>query len=246
MSVYPDQSRTQQGWPAQPPRRRRRRHRGWIGLLVTLVVLAVLAVVADQVARVYAQNTIAGKIQSSAGMSARPSVSIQGFPFLTQVAAHDIRVIDLSASNVPAGRFDITSIKATATGVHLSSGFSSATISQINGNALITFASLEKALGVQGVATISADPADGPSALKLSAGAIGSITGQVRVTGPDRITLQMGSLSGLASLLGGAVPLQTQTIEIPKLPAGLEVRSVSVTGQGIVATASAQDTTLSQ
>ena len=56
----------------------------------------------------------------------------------------------------------------------------------------------------------------------------------------------MGSLSGLASLLNGVLPLQTQTIQIPTLPMGLVVRSVSVTSQGIVATASAQNTTLTQ
>jgi len=255
VNVYPNQPRSQEGWPAQPPeysarpgrsQRRRRRGRQWITLLVTLAVLAVLAVAGDQVARVYAQNMIASKIQSSSGISVKPSVTIQGFPFLTQVAEHDIRVIDLSADNVQAGKVDITSIKATATGVHLNSGFSSATINQINGTALITFASLANALGVQGVATISADPADGPNAVKLSAGVVGTVTGKVEVTGPNRITVQMGSLSGLASLLGGTVPVQTETIQVPKLPAGLMVRSVSVTDQGIVVTASAQNTTLSQ
>jgi LmeA-like phospholipid-binding len=276
VDVYPNQPRSQGGWPAQPPqysdrpgddearsgsepfgsgtqRReagpllpRRRRGRGWIRLLIVLVVLAVLFVIADQVAKAYAQNTIAGKVQSSSGMSAKPSVTIEGFPFLTQVAAHDVGVIDLSANNVPAGKFDITSVRAKATGVHLNSSFSGATIDQINGTALISFASLEQGLGVQGVATISADPADGPNAVKLSAGVLGSVTGKVEQTAPNEVTIQMGSLSGLASLLNGAVPVQTQTIQIPKLPMGLVVRSVSATSQGIVATASAQHTTLTQ
>ena len=51
-----------------------------------------------------------------------------------------------------AGKFDISSVKAKATGVHLNSSFSGATIDQINGTALITFASLEQGLGIQGVA----------------------------------------------------------------------------------------------
>jgi cytoskeletal protein RodZ len=166
VDVYPNQPRSQGGWPDQPPQYseqpgndearsgpgqhqgarplppRRRRRRGWIGLLIVLVVLAVLFVIGDQVAKAYAQNTIASKIQSSSGMSSKPSVSIEGFPFLTQVAAHDVRVIDISANNVQAGKFDISSVKAKATGVHLNSSFSGATIDQINGTALITFASL--------------------------------------------------------------------------------------------------------
>jgi LmeA-like phospholipid-binding len=253
VDVYPNQSRSQDEWPAQPPEYRegrsrrppRRRRRRWIGLLITLVVIVVLLAVGDQVARAYAQNTIAGKIQSSSGMSVKPSVTIQGWPFLTQVAEHDLRVVDISASNVPAGKITITSIHATATGVHLNSGFTSATVNQINGTALITFASVESAVGVSGVATIGADPAAGPNAVKLSAGPI-SATGYVKVSGPNAVTVTMGSLSGLGSLLGGAVPDQTQTIQIPKLPAGLVVRSVSVTSQGIVGTASAQNTTLAQ
>jgi DUF2993 family protein len=277
VDVYPNQPRSQGGWPDQPPQYsgrpgddearsgsepygygapgtsqgvrplpRRRRRRGWIALLIVLVVLAVLFVIGDQMAKAYAQNTIASKIESSSGMSAKPSVSIEGFPFLTQVAAHDVGVIDISATNVPAGKFDISSVKAKATGVHLNSSFSGATVDQINGTALITFASLEQGLGLQGVASITADPADGPNAVKLSAGAIGSVTGKVELTAPNEVTVQMGSLSGLASLLNGVLPLQTQTIQIPKLPMGLVVRSVSVTSQGIVATASAQHTTLTQ
>jgi len=259
VSVYPNQPRSQEGWPDQPsqysesPRAsrygrppRRRRRRGWIALLVTLIVLAVLFFVGDNVARSYAQNMIASRIQTSDGLAQKPSVTIQGFPFLTQLAARDLKVVDVSASNVQAGKVDITSIKATATGVHLNSGFSSATVDNINGTAFISFASVEQALGVQGVATITADPAAGPDAVKLSAGAIGSITGKVEVTGPNKVQIQMGSLTGLAALLGGVAPIPTQTIQIPKLPAGLVVRSVSVTSQGVVATASAQNTTLSQ
>jgi hypothetical protein len=270
VDVYPNEPRSQGGWPDQPPQyserlsddelrsglgqpegaralpRRRRRGRGWIALLIVLVVLAVLFVIGDQVAKAYAQNTIASKIESSSGMSSKPSVTIEGFPFLTQVARHDVGVIDVSANNVPAGKFDISSVKAKATGVHLNSSFSGATIDQINGTALITFASLEQGLGVQGVATITADPAGGPNAVKLSAGVIGSVTGKVELTSPNEVTIQMGSLSGLASLLNGAVPVQTQTIQIPKLPMGLVLQNVSVTNQGIVGTASAQNTTLTQ
>jgi hypothetical protein len=264
VSDFPTEPRRQPpaGWPSQPPqysqgpeygnrpvlpaRRRRRRGCGLIALLTSLVVLVVLAVVADFAFKAYAQNQIATQVQQAANMTGKPSVTIEGFPFLTQVARHDLKAIDISASNVPAGKFTITSVNARATGVHPNSSFNGATIDHINGSALISFTSLENALGLQGVATISADPANGPNAVKVDAGIIGSVKGKVELTGPNTLTLQLGSLSGLASLLGGAVPLQTQTITIPKLPAGLTVKSVTVTSQGIVATASADHTTLSQ
>jgi hypothetical protein len=231
-------------------RRRRRRHRGWIGLIVTLIVLAVLFAVGDQVARVYAQNQIADQIETS-GLNTKPSVHIEGWPFLTQVAAHDLKQIDISASNVQAGKFTITSIQAVATGVHPNSSFSGATINQINGTATISYSSLENdlgnAIGIPGlsIASITPDPADGPDAVNVNAG-IASVTAKVVQTSPQQITIEFGQVSGLASLLGGAGSIPNQVINIPTLPAGLVVRSVAVTSQGIVATASATNTTLTQ
>jgi LmeA-like phospholipid-binding len=269
VSEYPNQPRSQTGWPAQPPqytgyeqdryeprdgdprllagpargpRRRRRRGRGWIALLITLIVLAVLFVVGDQVAKAYAQNMIASKIQSSAALASKPSVGIEGFPFLTQLAARDIRTVNITANNVQENKLDITSIKATATGVHINSGFNSATIDHISGTAFISFASLESAAGAQG-ATITADPSAGPNTVNVSFGPL-STTAQIVQTGPSQITVKMGSLGGIAAALIGSLP--NYTIDIPKLPAGLQVQGVTVVSQGIDVNASAQNTTLSQ
>jgi hypothetical protein len=273
VSEYPNQPRSRGGWPAQPPQhtaspdgyppedllrgpgprpqagpgrgpapRRRRRGRGWIVLAVALAVLAVLFVIADQVAKAYAQNMIASKIQSSAGLSSKPSVTIEGFPFLTQLAARDLRTVDISASNVQENKLDITSIKATATGVHINSGFSSATVDHISGTAFISFASLESAAGVQG-ATITADPSAGPNAVNVGVGPF-TATGQVTQTSPSQITVKMDSLGGIASSLIGSLP--DYVIQVPKLPAGLQVRGVRVVSQGIDINASARSTALSQ
>jgi hypothetical protein len=255
VSDYRNQPLPQGGWPSQPPdapppasravRPRRRRRRG-VWLLAALVVIVVLLVVADFGAKAYAENTIAGRIDSS-GLGTKPSVTIEGFPFLTQNASHDVKTIDISASGAKAGKvpFNLT---AKATGVHLNSSFNSATIDQINGNATFTYASLETLLPVPGI-TLAADPADGPDAMKLST-PVGDATGKIQLTGTNTVTLQLGSLSGLgglASLLGGGTTLaQSYTIDIPKLPAGLAVKSVAVTSQGIVATAAGHNTTLTQ
>ena len=253
--MYPNQPRQQDGWPAQPPQyterpsvqpghlpRRRRRGRGWIVALGLLAVLVVLLVIADQVAKAYAQNAIATKLQSSSGLSAKPSVAIEGFPFLTQVAAHDIGAIDLSASDVQAGKLDISSVKAKATGVHLNSSFNNATIDQITGTALISFDALANATGAQGV-TITADPAGGPNTVKVSVGPL-TATAQITQTGSSQITVRMESLNGIAGSIFGSLP--DYAIQVPKLPAGLQVRGVSVTDQGIIIDVSAQNTSLSQ
>ena len=235
--MYPNQPRQQDGWPAQPPQhterpsvqagqlpRRRRRGRGWIVALGLLAVLVVLLVIADQVAKAYAQNMIASKLQSSSGLSAKPSVTIEGFPFLTQVAAHNIGAIDLSASDVQAGKLDISSVKARATGVHLNSSFNSATTDQITGTALIRFDALASATGAQGV-TITADPAGGPNAVKVS---VGPLTATAFV-----------SFSDLADAGGGGGPAISMSAAGPdrvKITAGIgplsdtEVAKISQTG----------------
>ena len=73
----------------------------------------------------------------------------------------------------------------------------------------------------------------------------GSLTGTVKLANPNQIVVHLGSGTGFAALFSG-LSGNAITIQIPKLPAGLVVRSVSVTSQGIVATASASNTTLTQ
>jgi len=236
---------THQQQPGQPRARRRRKR--WPIVLTVVVVLILAALgIGDQVAKAVAQNVIAQKIQSS-GLSAKPSVSIEGWPFLTQLAAKDIKVIDISGNNETASgskvEFDFT---AKATGVHLSSLSSdaSATVDQINGQATLPFSSVASLLPVSGV-TLSPDPSKGPDAVQADLGIAGSVTGTVKLSGTSEIVVALNGATGLASILGSASG-ESYTIDIPKLPAGLVVKSVSVNSQGIVATASASNTTLSQ
>jgi len=236
--------------PYGPPRRRRRRRRGWIALLVVVVVILAILGIGDQVARSYAENRIAEQIQSS-GLNTKPSVSIAGWPFLTQVAAHDIKTINISANNVTTtgGKLPVN-FTATATGVHPDSSFNSATIDHISGQATITYQALDtylaNAIGIQALSSISfsPDPSAGPNVVKADAG-IGSVDATVVKTGANQITIKFGSLSGLASLLGsGSIP--DQIIDIPQLPAGLVVGQPDVNSQGIVIPASASNTTLTE
>jgi hypothetical protein len=257
------QPRTQDGWPAQPtargygedygamaqrqrPVRRRRRRHPLIALTVVVVVILVILGVADQIAKVYAQNRVAAQIQQQSGLSAKPSVTIEGWPFLTQVAAHDLKTVDISASNVTADSgklpFDIT---AKATGVHLNSAFTGATVDHITGQAVLPFSSVATLIPGGETATVTADPADGPDAVKVDLGVAGSVTGTVKQASQSKIAITLKSASGLASLFG-QLSGNAITITIPQLPAGLVVKSVSVTSQGIVATASASNTTLTE
>jgi hypothetical protein len=235
-----------------PPPGRRRRRRGGRALIIVIVLLLILVGVGDQIAKSVTQNQIAQKIQTSAGLSAKPSVNIEGWPFLTQLAAKDFKTMDLNASNVTTtGGALPFSVTAKATGVHFSSlsTSASATVDHISGSVTITFQSLDaylaKTSGIQGLASIGPDPSAGPNAIILDAG-IASLTATVTKTSANKITVKFGALSGgLGALLGGTTP-PDQVITIPKLPAGLVVGNPTVTPQGVVIPASASNTTLSQ
>ncbi len=197
-------------------------------------------------AKAFAENAIASKIDSS-GLGTKPSVDIEGFPFLTQVASRDLSQIDINASNFTVKQVVISSLHATATGVRPNASFNGATISKINGTVVVSFATVTNLIPIPGL-TVSADPADGPDAIKFNS-SLGGATGKIEQISPNVIKVDVGNLTGLAglaSLIGGSTIASSYTFAIPKLPAGLVVRSINVTSQGIVATASAQNTTLSQ
>jgi hypothetical protein len=209
---------------------------------VLLILAAAAFVIGDRVARSYTQDKIAQQIQTQTTLATKPSVTIEGFPFLTQLAAHDLRMVDISARNVHEGKVDISVISATARGVHLNSSFSGATVDQVIGTALITFAALEAAAGTRGI-TLAADQAGGPDSLQATAGPL-TAKAKVTLTSPNQVTVKMESLGGILGSLIGRLP--GYVITIPPLPAGLKVNSVSVTSQGFVLTAAARNTTLSQ
>jgi hypothetical protein len=259
------QRRAQGGWPAQPPAggygpddgpgydqgygpttrppRSRRRRRPLIALTITLVVLLVIAGVADQVAKAYAQNRIARQIEQS-GLNAKPSVTIEGWPFLTQIRSRELKTVDISANNVTADSGKLPfSFTAKATGVHINSAFNGATVDHINGQAVVPFSSVASLFPVP--VTLSADPADGPDAVKADGGIAGTVTGTVKQVSPSKVAITLHSASGLGAVFS-QMSSSAITITIPQLPAGLTVKSVSVTSRGIVATASASNTTLTE
>ena len=221
----------------------RRRHRGLTITAIVVVVLAILLVAADRVAAGIAENQVASQIKS-AGFPVKPKVTIEGFPFLTQLAARDFHQMDIAASNVTEGPLDIASVNATMHGVHINSGFNGATVDQINGTALITFAGLSRAGGIGDGITLS-NGGNGDVKATIDLGFVsGTALAQVTRTGPHQIGVRVVSAGGLPlSVLG---PLQDFTVNLPNLPAGMTIQSVSVTGQGLLVTIAGTHTTFSQ
>lgn len=120
-------------------------------LVIVAVILGGLFVVADRVAVGFAEDEAAEQLKTSEGLATTPDVSINGFPFLTQVASGELDDVEVGIENYEAstGNADesirIADLKANMRGVVFSSDYSSATATSATGTATIAYDELLKA-----------------------------------------------------------------------------------------------------
>jgi hypothetical protein len=208
--------------------KRRSRGRKW---LVWIVVIVVVLVGLDFGAKALAESKIASQIQSN-GFPAKPSVSIAGFPFLTQAAARDIHQITISSSNIKKGPVTITSLNVVADNVKVNSSFNGGTTGPVHGTVLISLGALGNTLsqagplagflGSGGLKVVSVGNTEVKGSLNLVGGLVSwSATWKVVAAGPDEIELQLVSSHGLPSRLASSA----QNIKLPlkSLPLGLKM-----------------------
>jgi LmeA-like phospholipid-binding len=213
--------------------------RRWIFRIIAVVVILV---VLDFAARLVAENVMATKIQQQ-GLQHKPNVSIDGFPFLTQVAGRDFQQVGLSDVDQTAGKLTITSLDATARNIRLNTySFSSGTIGSLSGTALISFSSLASTLTAQvgplasvlngtGLNLTDAGHNDVRASLNVLV-VSGSATWHVSLLPGNVLNIRLAGSSGLPGSLLGAI--QDINVTIPKLPLGLRIDSVQVTQAGVV------------
>ena len=212
-------------------------------VLFALIVVLILLTIVDRVALAVAENQIANQAQAN-GLQVKPSVTIEGFPFLTQLIARDFHKVNISANNVPAGPVNITNIKATLTGVHLNSSYNSATVDHLTATAFVSFSDLAGAAGGGPAISMSAD---GPDRVKITAG-IGPLSdtevAKISQTGPNQISIQVQNgnspVSGLLNSFGSF------SFSIPRLPASVHITGFAVTPQGLTLAAAADHAVLTK
>jgi hypothetical protein len=212
--------------------------------LVALVILVIVLVVIDRAGLFIAERQIATRVQSSYKLAARPGVSIQGFPFLTQVASGSYHQINISVASYDNSGVQLHDINAQFTDVHASLSLllgqdsGSVTAAHATGTAMIPFSQVQQRLP-KGI-TIGPD---GSSSLTVAGTtAYGVIKGTARlgVSGaritvtPERLTV--GGFNASA-LLGRF----TFTIPIGELPLNLTVSGVHVSSGGLVVEATGQN-----
>ena len=215
-------------------------------MILVIVLLAILGLLfgLDRAAAAITADRIAAKLQTQ-GFPVEPTVTVEGFPFLTQLISRHLDGVQVIAPEFPVGSVT-ASIDVHATDITLDSGYQSGTIAQINGTGLITYASLVKLPGLANVPGLKISGAE-PHMVKLSANLAilaASALARVNLASPREIALSLVSASGVpAALLD---PIRHLIVQIPALPLGLTVQSVTVSPQGVVIRVSGSNVSFGQ
>ncbi|MBD0425021.1 DUF2993 domain-containing protein [Streptomyces sp. TRM S81-3] len=119
-------------------------------LLIVVVVLCGLFVVADRIAAGFAEDEAADRLRTSENLASTPDVSVNGFPFLTQLAAGElddveVGIDDYEATGGDGEKIRLDRIEAHLKGVEFSGDFGSATAATATGTATVGYDELMKA-----------------------------------------------------------------------------------------------------
>jgi hypothetical protein len=225
-------------------------------VLIVVVILGGLFVAADRVAVHLAETKAAKQAQLTEGLSSRPKVSIEGFPFLTQAATGKLDDVKVTAEDIDAGTggesVRIDSFHADLHGVKLSDGYSRAVADSADGLAFITFADLTKAAPAGITVSYAGATKDGTTLVKLSGSIPGigsriSVLSQITVRGADGIGLHAQPLPTAFTALGLDDDIRQRidfTRQLTHLPAGIALTSVTATPDGISVAAGGQHVVL--
>jgi hypothetical protein len=243
-------------------------------LLVVLALLAGLFVAADRLAAYAAERTIA--TQAKKELAAReiitptePTVGVDGFPFLTQVARGRYDKITIHLDQPSSQGVSLDLLDVTATGVNaptsaIVNGTGTITADDINGVAVLNWTAVSKLMNASGFggtnARASALP-DGQVQVRVPV-SVGGVNTTVVATGTlavgqgvgkglvhvniTKVTTEGGDIPRVISDLIGAIKQDLSVdVRIPPLPYDLQVRSVKAAPQGLTVTAYAVHVPLS-
>jgi hypothetical protein len=217
-------------------------------LLIVVIILAALLVAADRVSAAVADHQIASRVATAYHLPSKPSVSVRGFPFLTQVAAGNYHEVDLSIGQLTTGGVQVDHLNARLIGVHapvsdlLGHSSSSIAAAEVTGSGIVPLSSVRSRLppGVQvsqdgGALRLSGTVSYLGVSVPVSAVAsLGVSASGITVT-PTRVSLGSG-VNAPASAISGQFRF---TVPVSGLPLHLSVTSVSVTPAGVQVSASA-------
>jgi hypothetical protein len=234
-----------------------------VAAALALLALAGLLVGVDRLTLVWAQSRVAERARRTEGLSARPDVRIEGFPFLTQLAGHRLREVRVDAREVTTGKgghaLRITRFAARLRGVRLGGGtFSvrSAVAESASGTARIDWADLTRAAPPGVTVSWGGRDAGGHGRVKVTFGVSGvpvlgtvheSVTSRVSVKGRT-ISLAAGTIPDVTGLPSSVERWVRDRIDFHRtltgLPRGTELGPLVVGPDGVTVRASGHDVRL--
>ncbi len=239
-----------------------------ITLVVLLLIIGVVLVVVDRVGASYAERVIgdrvAQQLTDQQATAEKPDVTIEGVPFLTQVAAGNYQEIKILLNNFsgPAGdgknikmdRLDIRAKDVNAPLDTVRSGNGAIVAGTVTGVGTLSYADLADLIGREGLKLSERDGklvgAAPLQALGQTFNATGTANlavkdGVVSVTFADVTAEGLPNIPLVRTLVDNYVRQLAFNLEVPALPLGLKVQKVEPRPDGLHVTTGASDVSLS-
>ncbi|MFI6438025.1 DUF2993 domain-containing protein [Streptomyces sp. NPDC050759] len=218
-----------------PAARRRRRL-----VAASLAAALIGSVAVDRIVAAHAESRIAAAFQDGMATADRPTVHVSGFPVLTQLAGSSLDHVDLTAHDIPANGttrpLPVTKLTVGLDGLRTSGSADEAHARSVEATAFLSYDDVSNALGVR--------TSQGNEAGRINATATMPLAGDVTVSAAvsaargNRIAFTdvrpvRGELpASLTALLNKALE---EPVPLENVPAGLRLRSVTPTRDGIEA-----------
>jgi LmeA-like phospholipid-binding len=211
----------------------------------SVVLLLVLLVVADRFAARVAGQVVAQQIKKSQHLTTTPKVTIDGFPFLTQLVAGKYDQVDATALDIHNGDVRATSTTLHLYGVHLdaadvlSQSVKAIPVDRGAGTVVLSWADINaivKPSGVKvtpekggAVAVSGSVTVEGQTVKGTGTGTVEAVPGGIRVTVAN--IKAAGLTATVTSLLRTKLSF---TIPTSNLPFGVKVLSLTTTSTGVI------------
>jgi hypothetical protein len=253
-------------YESRRPRRRWGR-RLLVTLIVLLVIIGIALVVLDRFGKSYAERVIsdrvAQQVANQKATSDKPDVTIEGVPFLTQVASGNYKEIKIELTDFAGSTGNGQTIKMPLLDIRakdvrapldtLRTRQGNIVATAVTGAGTIDYAQLAKLINQKGLTLSEKDG-------KLIAAAPVSVLGQTfNVSGAATIAIQDGvvrvrfsdvTAQGLPNVplvrnvIDSYVQRLALNLKVPALPLKLVVQKVQPTSAGLVVTAGANEVPL--
>ncbi|WP_042398152.1 LmeA family phospholipid-binding protein [Streptacidiphilus carbonis] len=225
-------------------------------LLIVLIVLAALFVAADRITLHIAESQAASKIQTERKLPQKPKVSIEGFPFLTQLASKKFDEIKLSAPELTVNDgkggpdIQLQNFRIDAKNVKVTGDYSGIVAGSGTGTARISYADLSAALPNK----VTVGYGGAPGKVKVSGTFDVPVLGAQQVSGTADISvvdgngISLNNISGISGVDPTVASLVSSflqpKLQLAGLPSGLRLDTVQPGPDGIDVTVSGTDVSL--